>query len=59
MITTQTAAPAPTPGGSVTQATQTGLWQLAGERIRQLESRIYTRQLGRLSWREMTEEGAR
>ncbi|EPX97360.1 MULTISPECIES: pilus assembly protein [Ralstonia] len=59
IITTQTAAPAPTPSGSVTQATHTGLWQLAGERIRQLESRIYTRQLGRLSWREMTEEGAR
>jgi type IV pilus assembly protein PilY1 len=59
LVTVQNASPGQTPGGATVQATHTSLWQLDGERIRQLESRTYTRQLGRLSWREMTEEGAR
>jgi type IV pilus assembly protein PilY1 len=59
LITVQSAPPAQTPNGIATQTTRTNLWQLNGERIRQLESRIYTRKLGRLSWREVTETGAR
>lgn len=59
LITVQSAPPAQTPSGTTMQATHTALWQLDGEHIRQLESRTYTRQLGRLSWREVTEAGAR
>lgn len=59
LITVQSAPPARMPSGTTTQATHTVLWQLDGEHIRKLESRTYTRQLGRLSWREVTEAGAR
>ncbi|MRT01058.1 pilus assembly protein PilY [Ralstonia pickettii] len=59
LITIQSAPPAETPRGGTTQATHTVLWQLDGERVQQLELRTYTRQLGRLSWREVTEAGAR
>ncbi|WP_257878101.1 pilus assembly protein [Ralstonia pickettii] len=59
LITIQSAPPAETHRGGATQATHTALWQLDGERVQQLESHTYTRQLGRLSWREVTEAGAR
>ncbi|WP_316673868.1 pilus assembly protein [Ralstonia chuxiongensis] len=63
LVTVQTQAPstAPStaPSGKPTQTTNTTLWHLEGGRIRQIETRSYTRQLGRLNWREMTETGAR
>lgn len=59
LITGQNAPPVQAPNGTTTQATHTRLWQLDGDRTRQLESRTYTRRLGRLSWREVTEAGAR
>jgi len=59
LITVQNVPPAQSPSGTTTQATQTSVWQLDGGHVRQLESRTYTRRLGRLSWREMTEAGAR
>ena len=60
LITTQTDSPTqPTPSEPPTQTTHTSLWQVDGNRIRQMETRPYTRRLGRLNWREMTETGAR
>ncbi|MCO5398446.1 pilus assembly protein [Ralstonia soli] len=58
LITTLDTPPTQTPNGISIQATHTTLWQLDGDDVRQLETRTYTRQLGRLSWREMTEMGA-
>ncbi|CAJ0744119.1 hypothetical protein R16034_04135 [Ralstonia edaphis] len=59
LITVQTDALGATAGGKPTQTVNTTLWHVEGERIRQLETRRYTRQLGRLSWREMTETSTR
>ena len=59
LITVQNAPTTQSPSGTTAQATQTSVWQLDGGQVRQLESRTYTRRLGRLSWREMTEAGAR
>lgn len=59
LITTQTESPTQPPGAPATQTTHTSLWQADGNRIRQTETRPYKRRLGRLSWREMTETGAR
>ena len=59
LVTVLDAAPTQTPSGTTMQTTHTSLWQLDGGHIRQLDSRTYTRRLGRLSWREMTETGAR
>lgn len=59
LITTLDTPPTQTPSGTAIQATHTTLWQLDGDRIRQMEARAYRRRLGRLSWREMTELGAR
>jgi len=58
LITTVNAPPVQTPSGTATQATHTSLWQLDGQHIRQMETHATTRQLGRLSWREVTEAGA-
>ena len=59
LITVQTDALGATAGGKPTQTVNTTLWHVDGGRIRQLETRRYTRQLGRLSWREMTETSTR
>lgn len=59
LITMHAAPPAHMPGGVAVQAVHTTMWQLNGERAQRLQSRSYTRQLGRLSWREVTEAGTR
>lgn len=59
LITVQNGPPDQMSDGTTTQATHTSVWQLDGQRIHQLESRTYTRRLGRLSWREVTEAGTR
>ena len=59
LITVQTDALGATAGGKPTQTVNTTLWHVEGGHIRQLETRRYTRQLGRLSWREMTETSTR
>lgn len=59
LVTVQVAPAVQTPDGTATQATHTTVWQSDGQRAHPLESRIYTRQLGRLSWREVTEAGTR
>ena len=59
LITVQTDALGATAGGKPTQTVNTTLWHVDGGRIRQLETHRYTRQLGRLSWREMTETSTR
>ena len=59
LITSLDAPSVQTPGGGATQAMQTGLWQIDGAHIRQADTLTYTRQLGRLSWREVTEGSAR
>ena len=59
LITVQTDALGATAGGKPTQSVNTTLWHVESGRIRQLETRRYTRQLGRLSWREMTETSTR
>ena len=59
LITVQTDALGATAGGKPTQTVNTTLWHVESGRIRQLETRRYTRQLGRLSWREMTETSTR
>jgi len=59
LITVQTDAWGATAGGKPTQSVNTTLWHVESGLIRQLETRRYTRQLGRLSWREMTETSTR
>ncbi|WP_426397481.1 pilus assembly protein [Ralstonia sp. R-29] len=60
LVTTQTESPTQlSTGEPPTQTTHTRLWQVDGDRVRQMETRTYTRRFGRLSWREMTETGAR
>ncbi|CAH0444111.1 hypothetical protein LMG10661_00655 [Ralstonia syzygii subsp. syzygii] len=45
--------------GSSTQVVQTRLWQAVGDRLQSMEAHRQSRRLGRLSWREVFEEGIR
>ncbi len=59
LVTVQHGAPTQMPDGTTAQTTHTATWRLGGERVQQIDSRAYTRRLGRLNWREVNEEGAR
>lgn len=58
LITNADATPGRTPDGTATQTAHTSLWQIDRGRVRQMQNRTYTRQLGRLSWLEIAETGA-
>jgi type IV pilus assembly protein PilY1 len=59
LITTQAAPPNARQDGSSTQVVQTTLWHAPGNQPKALQTYTQTRKLGRLSWRELIEEGAR
>lgn len=59
LVTMSAGQPVPQADGSSTQVVQTRLWQAVGDRLQSMETHRQSRRLGRLSWREVFEEGIR
>ncbi|AXV82374.1 pilus assembly protein [Ralstonia solanacearum] len=59
LVTMYAGQPVPQADGSSTQVVQTRLWQAVGDRLQSMETHRQSRRLGRLSWREVFEEGMR
>ncbi|MHA6821499.1 pilus assembly protein [Ralstonia pseudosolanacearum] len=59
LVTVHAGQPATQADGSGTQVVQSRLWQIVEGRMQSMETHRQSRQLGRLNWREVLEEGIR